>query len=1237
MQSIGDALLRAASSLTSTDPFIAEAGFDSEVVMNVVVLMDAKLDPDMSSTQFPAARSFLPPLDALTPRDACVALDRAAQALATLLRGSSLPQSIMTLAWSHPDSMRALAAAASAPTDLLVFASAGAGGGASADGARASGAALRAPPRVLAASLLAGITLLLKLAGVAHETIVRAEVLDVDEEDFLRSTFGVDLLHGTGVCAAAAYCARVEASLRGGFKKSASDAPVDSAWALAPVTADLLVAPLDADDDALRASAASLDSPSSLAIAQRLFFFRMLLCMWDVFSARRALPPTPPFRWGVRYDLAAAEAAACAAHSALASYAETSVLADAAVDALDSPPTTARAGCSVPALESFYLVSLRPRLVPMLPWAAAARELSLVCTGATFIASFPALVSYDATEPMPHRAKKGAKTREDARALTAGSALASGSPLVNVPFSGLVDAPLTWPLLQPPGIALDAQPSTLHSTPRPRVSLGALFSLLEDFSETDACALVRSWLSSAVLSQPTNAAAAAAAADVAAVTGVPIAASETEKVGGIVSHSLSAHHATSPVVLGSHTLAELVTAELSRTAALPADLVWSREGRAFTATACLVWVNCITGLVVARSRIGKRVKFSLRDWSYLVDEANVLDSKYLMYATERLAALNDAAERGAGGPLAGLDDSDTDGATAPGRAKAAGKKGKPKGRAAAAVTADAFAPAPVAAPPSDAFYGASEGFNADHYPIVFLRSHVVLHRSIVWAMGWACRFQALWLRAAWRDELFARAEWAAATLQEEHIISNLSQALDLAAMARDLMRSVMDAPGDLQQAHGGGGAVPAALTAEAAAFCATPGSDGHPLMRDHWRADASAPPPNDDAVAIMRANMDMWTSIEAKRSSGIKLRRIAESQRSMDVAITRTRINLLRGNIRVLASARILGLWRGLESEVTDREGSGIAEEETTTPAIADAGDAASSISAREAALIVPANDGVAPSRQLNFFRDPSKVYERRFVELSTFAMPPPLTWDAYTRAVHIDPAQARHSFSKLCDDGAGLFASAASSATAFLAAHKAATSSGALWTLPPPPPPAEALEAAALLATAVEADKIAKRVGGSRAAAAAAAAASAANDAQTAAAAYAAASAVPPPLPSALSLLFSARMAVAVRSLQRAAVTNGIAARQLRSCEAGELLALESDAELFVARTKLAASKGLVVTATPPSADTLGAAASAAKAATPLALTADAAAARATDSPGLRPQLVFSVKRGGEPALSEE
>ncbi len=115
----GPALAAAAAALSPAAPATAlvhEASYDADLVMNVIVMMEPKLDPGASKVELPSVGALLgsgrlQPPGALTPAAAGAALDRLLQCLVAWMRGSSLPQSVAGCLWTDPVGLATLAAA----------------------------------------------------------------------------------------------------------------------------------------------------------------------------------------------------------------------------------------------------------------------------------------------------------------------------------------------------------------------------------------------------------------------------------------------------------------------------------------------------------------------------------------------------------------------------------------------------------------------------------------------------------------------------------------------------------------------------------------------------------------------------------------------------------------------------------------------------------------------------------------------------------------------------------------------------------------------------------------------------------------------------------------------------------------------------------------------------------------------------------------------------------------------
>jgi len=358
----GAALAAGASQLSPSRPLAHQPDYEPELVMNVALMMDPKLDPGLQTARLPSVVSLLergaggapraphlPALGALEPGEVAAALDRALQCLVAWQRGATLPQSLMGCLWAHPSALATLCAAAGLPALWRHALPPGEGAGPPPPppppppAAGVPPLAAGSPQRLLAAALLAGVLAALKCAALGHAAVVGAHLHDPDEEDLVRALFEVDCAWATPVGAlAGAEAALREEGEEGGAAAAPpppAAAPPEEAPPDAWVAACGPAAPRGGGGGGgafaeLRLTEAearrALRAAGGDAIASRLHFLRALLGVHVALAAEGAAPAAPPLAWGLRFDLPRASAAAAAAAAALDSFSSDSPLAASA-------------------------------------------------------------------------------------------------------------------------------------------------------------------------------------------------------------------------------------------------------------------------------------------------------------------------------------------------------------------------------------------------------------------------------------------------------------------------------------------------------------------------------------------------------------------------------------------------------------------------------------------------------------------------------------------------------------------------------------------------------------------------------------------------------------------------------------------------------------------------------------------------------------------------------------------
>jgi hypothetical protein len=1172
----GAAISAGASHLSPTRPLLHQADYEPEHVMNVALMMDPKLDPSLQTTRLPSVVTLLerglaggertphlPVLGALTAGEACAALDRALQCLVAWQRGASLPQSLMGCLWTHPSSLATLCVAVGLPAlwrhALPPFGEAEGGAGAPPPLPPPPPAAAGAAPlprggaqRLLTAALLAGVLAALKCAALGHSAVVGARIHDPLEEELVRALFDVDCAWSTPADGLAGALAGAEAALRdaaggsGGGDGDGGDGSwaggsggADPDWAArtgraAPAGAPFAELRVRGAEERAVLGAVGADAPA--ALADRLHFFRALLALHANLATEGAAPAAAPLAWGLRFDLPNASAAAADAARALDSFCGSSQLGDGAGGAggggggggggavSNTAGVDLSPGFFCGVYEVLFLGSYRPRQVPLLDWGASVASLKQLLFGASFVAALPALSSYG-DEEMPAWGRPGGAAGAGggaggAAALAAAAALTGTDPMPIPRLSGLTDPPLSFPFLEPPcGGGGGAR--------RPRVCLTALWALLSDFSARAPVTLVRAWLQGVLMVAPSAEAAAGAGAAALAAPGAPPLRPPAVSGAAAEDASFALFHAQSPVLFGSHTLAEVVSAHMARSG-IPTEALWSEEGLRFQAVVTLVFSAALGAFAVSRRRFGRRLRFALRDWATVVHETQALDAKYRGYLYFR----GESAARAAMAAAA-----------------AAGDGGKKKGAPAP--------PAPAARAPSRAaFTGAF--FREDGRRLFTLKYFFACARALHWASGWAARLQGAWLCAGWENGLFAPAEWGAALMQEDHVLASGEQCAENVARARALAAGV-GAPHGI----GCGGEPFTSLSAEArslwAAGSAAAAWPWHTLERvfeaeppPQPAAEAGAPaapapaasgkgkkgkkgPPADGSgngggkddggwghVEVL-AEAAAWEAADKARWAAIT-EAGAPNARTVEFVWARARRSLLQGTLRLLAAAKLCGLWKGLEDEEEEGEGGGGAAA-AAVAAAAEAGGGGGGGALDAAAPPPPPLRRWMPPAGRPFFRSPELTFSRRFKELHDF--PNALQWRAYASTLRLDPAKDVPTVRRaLIGDAERLLVHAGALLGVAAAALRDAAGGGALATPPPPPPAPQGGQAAAAAVLR----------GGSRATAAA----------------PPPPPPPPPPHPTALAALTSARLAASVRAAQRAVVCNAVFAKQLAGAAEG-------------------------------------------------------------------------------------
>ena len=227
------------------------------------------------------------------------------------------------------------------------------------------------------------------------------------------------------------------------------------------------------------------------------------------------------------------------------------------------------------------------------------------------------------------------------------------SPL---PHSGIVDPPLDWPMTSDSSINSNSN-SSIGS--RPHVSLMALLRSIELLSRRSPDALVRSWMVAILIELPSRYPAPSSSTSSATpdltITGKSIeqaqfAVDSSGSSGGAATAAppivdeyadWATAHERSAVVLGSHTMQELIRVHLLDSG-VAAEFVASLDGRRFIYMLDRVFQNLVLLLARNRGRIRRLMDAQFRDWSIVAGECTYLDDALARYLHARTQEADEA-------------------------------------------------------------------------------------------------------------------------------------------------------------------------------------------------------------------------------------------------------------------------------------------------------------------------------------------------------------------------------------------------------------------------------------------------------------------------------------------------------------------------------------------------------------------------------------------------------------------
>ncbi len=237
--------------------------------------------------------------------------------------------------------------------------------------------------------------------------------------------------------------------------------------------------------------------------------------------------------------------------------------------------------------------------------------------------------------------------------------LEGGPALPFRPFFASLPAPPTdVPDFRPLTDAAAFDP-TLVAAPRPHISLGALRTALSELAAREPDALLRSWASRTVVAVPPN--------DVEAMMPPVLRAGGCAVVGGepdgtllqpaggegvdtewAASNAWRVAHVSSAVLFGSHTLYEVIAADLADTG-VPAELLWSHEGRDFVRLAeAILRYSLHAAATHSRMQLRSKGMELIPELSLLLQEARTWDEQWVRAAEDAGKLANFVAARAGG-------------------------------------------------------------------------------------------------------------------------------------------------------------------------------------------------------------------------------------------------------------------------------------------------------------------------------------------------------------------------------------------------------------------------------------------------------------------------------------------------------------------------------------------------------------------------------------------------------------
>ena len=391
-------------------------------------------------------------------------------------------------------------------------------------------------------------------------------------------------------------------------------------------------------------SSFSASSPlsSDATLLLRLRYLRYYLITMYYVSPQNVKTPSAPLLWGRVFSLKDIYNSSVLAWDYLQSIRLTCPFL------LDTTLIETQVPGYFPMYQRLYISTNAPRVYPVAKFSDVFELYNRHLSSLAYITQIPALVSHNPHRPMPSLLSSGTDlkiptstvTMQDlapvARSLTMDDAI----PIPMIRYSGLLDKPSainTPNVNSPSGVSapesISSSSSSTSAAPRPHISLHALWQILSDFLSRDADIIVRSFLRMVLISVPS-------AQALVAVPNLPLPSYQNQPGVPPSTDHWKYNQARSAVILGTHTLAEVIESSM-QDVGISMELLASADGQRmielleniFSAT--LVYIN------LSPVRFHRYLEKNLSEWSVVLNEVEYTETLFRVYLEQRYSVLRE--------------------------------------------------------------------------------------------------------------------------------------------------------------------------------------------------------------------------------------------------------------------------------------------------------------------------------------------------------------------------------------------------------------------------------------------------------------------------------------------------------------------------------------------------------------------------------------------------------------------